>query len=858
MFNFGFKFGRSSGLSPCTQFLIAQFTGALTSAADAYLSKIGTEDREVFKGRSLKPDGIMSGTVPDMLATDTLTNSGNSVLTPGNGTVDFTAGSCWDIEWKRGDTVLGFFPCVTGIGLTVENVADKDNPMTLVVDPEYVDDVWQEHIDGGGSDYLNQFGYTDCIPTKYLILYTTPTVDSIGESSVLTDISGKGNDVSVFGHTILWDGGKFGKLRDTITLVSDFKIKIKINPDPLGGILRILGTGPTNMALFGANIWMYFGGWYSYSDLPDLLDSEGYEIEFSRVGDQGTVTYSGESQTLTVPETDFVFTHIAAESASSTQKYKGLIPWIELYNSSGILTNHWVVESANLLPQTTIYDIEGGNHATVQETTGSQFTELVTPSYLAVNGGVTPTGMLNTGFAFYGGLQEADFDTGATIAGAVGGKTIIYNTVERRIRQDGNIAKVTINVDGFTSGDTFKLKTFRENGASYDFVDESESISVTATGLQTHTLPTPVECVPGDLVGIYLSSVSISLKNTTTTDGADSVKYSFGDITSTNSFSSSLSNQSLDIDAQGTAPFLAVTGDSIAEGHNTDNHNHSFYSDGPGGTPSSEMANQMKALIDAEGTPFGNYQNHAKHSEAMAWVALTGGVSSFATGAKAILVHAGINDIAGGGSWSTAESSYNLLRSKLEAGQHLFIDEILASTPSTDEKAAIIRDWNTNLSIWCAANGATMISCHDAMGQTRVSTGELDDLLEAYSRDGTHLTQAGVDALAAIWKTSLEAFYLSGDVYEVIPYGASSLPNDFNGVLDAPQNTFVMNFPENAEMIASDTTELLFSSGTAKDVDPYDMPTNTANNIFKGDKAILDYSVPLTGADITKAEKYVG
>ena len=163
-------------LTPCTEFLIAWYTGVVASAADAYLSKVGDEDREVFQGRSLKADGVVSATVPDILATDTITNSGISVLTPGNGTVSFTAGNCWDIEWKRGATVLGIFPCVTGGGLTVENVVDKDNPVTLVNPPV---DIWHEHTDGGGSDYPNQFGFTSGSPIAPAA-YQSTTLDWLG------------------------------------------------------------------------------------------------------------------------------------------------------------------------------------------------------------------------------------------------------------------------------------------------------------------------------------------------------------------------------------------------------------------------------------------------------------------------------------------------------------------------------------------------------------------------------------------------------------------------------------------------------------------------------------------------------
>lgn len=160
-------------LTPCTQTLLANYKGRVTLDGGSYWSSVGGEDRKVFSGRSLKPDGVMTATVPDMLIGDVLTNGGTSVLTAGNGTIAFTAGSCWDIK-KNGQLT---FPCVDdaplGTNITVGNVVDKLNPMILVNPPA---DVWQEHIDGGGSDYLNQFGYSEY---ENLIIHSKDLTESI-------------------------------------------------------------------------------------------------------------------------------------------------------------------------------------------------------------------------------------------------------------------------------------------------------------------------------------------------------------------------------------------------------------------------------------------------------------------------------------------------------------------------------------------------------------------------------------------------------------------------------------------------------------------------------------------------------
>jgi hypothetical protein len=84
---------------------------------------------------------------------------------------------------------------------------------------------------------------------------------------------------------------------------------------------------------------------------------------------------------------------------------------------------------------------------------------------------------------------------------------------------------------------------------------------------------------------------------------------------------------------------------------------------------------------------------------------------------------------------------------------------LLPWTNGSDGQAGTVRTWNANLAVWCAANGAHLIECHDPMGQVRISTGELDDMKTAYNQDGVHLSTVGVDALAQIIKTAFQAYY---------------------------------------------------------------------------------------------------
>jgi len=167
----------------------------------------------------------------------------------------------------------------------------------------------------------------------------------------------------------------------------------------------------------------------------------------------------------------------------------------------------------------------------------------------------------------------------------------------------------------------------------------------------------------------------------------------------------------------------------------------------PGGNPLSEIMAQVKVRI-----PLLQYQNHALSTNTYAWGLSTGVPASLAVHPKYVIVGFGLNDIDQNRTWSQVESDLNAIKALFDASisENLLISEIQPRTYFDDAKSAIVRAWNVNLADWCTANDATLIICHDALGQIRPSTGEIDDLLSAYNQDQTHLTHAGVDKYAEI------------------------------------------------------------------------------------------------------------
>ena len=307
-----------------------------------------------------------------------------------------------------------------------------------------------------------------------------------------------------------------------------------------------------------------------------------------------------------------------------------------------------------------------------------------------------------------------------------------------------------------TAGAAWKFKVFRYNTGTtlYDMV--SESALVIPNGIEqayTVDLVTPLAVQMGDVPGVFIPASNKIV--TEVTAPPINFRYEAGDITTSHAFSQAAA-RSLELDLFGYSPFLVVTGDSVPEGHNGATSWHGplhAVNPGtgslPGGTVTSEIANQIRGLI-GDGKLL-EYQNLSLGSQTFAWVAATGIIAAHAALPNKIFILCGVNDVSTARIWADVETDLNTIKTTLTTDK-LYISEILPWTAGSDAQAATIRTWNAALAAWCAANSATLIVCHDAMGQIRVSTGEIDDLLAAYDQDGVHLSTAGVAALAGLWK----------------------------------------------------------------------------------------------------------
>jgi hypothetical protein len=233
----------------------------------------------------------------------------------------------------------------------------------------------------------------------------------------------------------------------------------------------------------------------------------------------------------------------------------------------------------------------------------------------------------------------------------------------KAFRQHGYVKQIVLRRQDVDAGTGYKFKTFRWNGATskYDMISEQAIVVSAGTGVKTINL-TPVLVQPGDVPGIYIPNVTTSVGSDTNTTA---IRYAAGDITTPNAFTSTAS-RTLQIELLMLPPYLAVTGDSIPEGHNTVTPNHGgLHSDSgtnviPWYVPTSEIAAQIRSSIG--GGDVMMYQNLARGSQTYAWVASTGAVQSVAVKPNTIYVLAGVNDINTGRTWANIEGNLDSIK----------------------------------------------------------------------------------------------------------------------------------------------------------------------------------------------------
>jgi len=166
-----------------------------------------------------------------------------------------------------------------------------------------------------------------------------------------------------------------------------------------------------------------------------------------------------------------------------------------------------------------------------------------------------------------------------------------------------------------------------------------QSDLVTGLSAGLNDIPVSVSVLAGDLLGVWLPASGGTIRFCTmTTITSLFVSDASGSVDATSGMG--VLSGAVSLEAIATKPLLAVSGDSIFEGHQAWH--------GPmHGAPTIQGGNiRYQPGYNIAETKGWGYQNHALGGQTFAWVRSTGAPSAFNSGATVVIIHCGINDIA--------------------------------------------------------------------------------------------------------------------------------------------------------------------------------------------------------------------
>ncbi len=183
---------------------------------------------------------------------------------------------------------------------------------------------------------------------------------------------------------------------------------------------------------------------------------------------------------------------------------------------------------------------------------------------------------------------------------------------------------------------------------------------------------------------------------------------------------------------------FAFVGDSICEGYPS---NRTIFS--TGGLLVVTNYN-IASLVELQSAGRLSATNFGKAGAGIGNVSAVQLEAALALRPRFVYQHVLVNNISSGDSWATVLTSLNSIAAKCAQSNVTYVvNDIFPWTSGSDGYAATIREWNTNLTIWAATSGVLRTSFHDNFATNRISTGQLDNMIPAYTSDGIHLTPDG-------------------------------------------------------------------------------------------------------------------
>lgn len=216
-----------------------------------------------------------------------------------------------------------------------------------------------------------EYGRSFLASTDLLVKFSADhlTVDA----NEFIDRSGNDLDLSIYGLSGNWDGSTYVNV-DAVVFSDNFTVEAYVNLNAIDQELSRSGPSSDIIRYTGSNWFCRCGG----ANIPfsSVTGTEGV-LTVSRTNTELTLSIGLESQTLTCTTDDWHF-----KLASVVRYLNGIVSYIKLYEANGELVNWWICQSSEATTQVTIYDVVGGNHATLQGATTPFFTQEIDGSYL--------------------------------------------------------------------------------------------------------------------------------------------------------------------------------------------------------------------------------------------------------------------------------------------------------------------------------------------------------------------------------------------------------------------------------------------------------------------------------------------
>ncbi len=186
------------------------------------------------------------------------------------------------------------------------------------------------------------------------------------------------------------------------------------------------------------------------------------------------------------------------------------------------------------------------------------------------------------------------------------------------------------------------------------------------------------------------------------------------------------------------APFVAMGGDSVMEGA------PNFYSRADSGPCGSNCGDLLCDIARVIYTTSGNVvtgTNDGLRGTQMPAIYTKTNAVSVTPPPKYMIVEGGVNDMNHGFTFADQQTYFDQIKTTCTShGAIMLVEEVwpnqLVSNASTVA-------WNSALATWASSNSVTLILMHDWMGDPAASP-PYSHLVAAYTTDGTHPTEAGV------------------------------------------------------------------------------------------------------------------